>query len=79
MADYFWRNLIETSLRAEEDDIGCGECKSTLDQYVDLLDSGQDPVLILPKLAQHLELCHCCFTEMEALLTAIHAAAPSAG
>ena len=77
MGDYFWRELIETSLREEEDDISCGECKETLDQYVDLLDSGQDPVPILPKLTHHLEICHCCFTEMEALLTAIRAAVPS--
>jgi len=76
MTQNFWRELVSTSLQTEEDELGCGECKDTLDQYVDLLDAGQDPALILPRLAQHLEVCHCCFTEMEALLIAIEAAVP---
>jgi hypothetical protein len=79
MKENFWRNLVEMSLKTEEEEITCTECWELLDQYVDLLDAGQDPAKVLPKLEQHLTVCHCCHIELKGILVALKAAVdPSA-
>jgi hypothetical protein len=65
------------SLKTEEDEISCSECMDLLDQYVDLLDSGQDPAEVLPEIEQHLIVCNCCHNELEALVVAIRLAVES--
>jgi len=77
MQENFWRNLVEMALNSEEEEIDCLECWELLDQYVDLLDAGQEPAKILPKLEQHLSVCHCCHVELEAILITLKAAADS--
>ena len=74
MSDNFWRKLIETSLETADEEISCMECFELLDQYVDLLDEGEKPALVLPELEQHLTVCDCCHTELEALLIALRSA-----
>jgi hypothetical protein len=75
MKKNFWRNLIEMSLNTEEDEIDCMECLEILDQYVDLLDAGQEPCKVLPKLEQHLSVCNCCHAELKGILIALKTAA----
>ena len=75
METNFWRSLVEKSLNSEEDEIDCMECMEILDQYVDLLEAGQEPDKVLPQLEQHLAVCHCCHTELAGILTALKAAA----
>lgn len=70
----FWRSLVQVSLQTNENEIDCHECEDTLDQYVDLLEAGEDPKKVLPKLEQHLAVCYCCHTELEALLIAVKSA-----
>ena len=71
MTKNFWRNLVQMALDTTENEINCGECFEVLDEYVDLLESGQDPTLILPSIEQHLSVCHCCHSELKALITAV--------
>lgn len=73
----FWKELVMMSLQTPEDEIACGECMDTLDQYVDLLESGEDPARVLPQLEEHLKVCRCCHTELSALLIAIQSAMTS--
>ncbi len=70
-SDKFWRNLIESSLQTTEDEISCAECFKSLDEYVDLLDAGGNPAVVLPKLEQHLAVCSCCHKELDALMIAL--------
>jgi len=70
----FLKSIIEMSLRSCDDEISCESCEEALDQYVDLLEAGGDPKLIMPALEQHLTVCACCHSEYEALLVAIIAA-----
>ncbi len=70
----FLKSIIEVSLHSCEDEISCEACEEALDQYVDLLESGGDPKLIMPALEQHLAVCPCCHSEYEALLIAVIAA-----
>lgn len=74
MSDNFWRDLVEISLKTEENEMNCGECFELLDQYVDMLNAGQEPNTLLPRLEQHLVMCHCCHAELQALQIAIKTA-----
>lgn len=75
MKQNFWRTLVERSLRTEEDEIDCMACYELLDQYVDLLEAGQEPATVLPELEQHMAVCHCCYAELEGILIALKSAA----
>ena len=70
-SDKFLRNLRNVSLITEEHEIDCCECMELLDQYVDVLNGGADPAQVLPEIEQHLKLCDCCHTELEALVIAV--------
>ncbi len=70
-SEKFWRNLVHVSLNTEENEIDCCQCMDLLDQYVDVLNTGKDPALILPEIEQHLKMCDCCHTELEALIIAV--------
>jgi len=74
MANNFWRKLVETALNTEEDEMSCIECLDMLDQYVDLLEAGQEPGKVLPQLEQHMNVCHCCHAELEGILIALKSA-----
>ena len=75
MTKQFWRNLVERSLNSEEEEISCMDCFEILDQYVDLLEAGQEPSKVLPQLEQHLLVCNCCHAELEGILIALKSAA----
>lgn len=75
MPEKFWRNIVDTSLKTEENEIDCAACFEMLDEYIDLLDDGEDPATILPQIEQHLAVCHCCNDELNAILTALRSAA----
>lgn len=53
----------------EEEDITCAECFDHIDEYVDLLRSGQEPGAVLPQVKSHLDQCTCCEHEFNALIT----------
>lgn len=79
MTQNFWRRLVQMSLQTREDEITCAECMELLDCYVDVLDAGHNPADVLPEIEQHLSVCNCCHTEMEALLVAVKAAVAARG
>ena len=79
MTQKFWRTLVEAALKTREDEIDCAGCFELLYQYVDLLEAGQDPAQVLPQLEQHLSVCHCCHSELDALLVAIRASVEPEG
>ncbi len=60
--------LIKTIFATEEGEIACSDCFEQVDQYVDLLRTGQDPATVLPQVRQHLDQCRCCHEELEVLI-----------
>jgi len=70
----FLKSIIEVSLHSCDDEISCEACEEALDQYVDLLEAGEDPKQVMPYLEQHLAVCSCCHSEYEALLIAVRSA-----
>ncbi|MEM7030183.1 MAG: hypothetical protein AAF629_11500, partial [Chloroflexota bacterium] len=71
----FLRNMVDMSLKTQDDEIDCEACFEMLDQYIDLLEEGVNPAEVLPELEQHLAVCHCCEVELDAILTALKTAA----
>ena len=55
----------------ENEEIGCEDCFQEMDRFVEMLHAGQDPTEVMPLVQQHLEICHCCHEEFDALLAAM--------
>ena len=53
------------------DEMDCPECFEHLDHYADLILSGTDPAVVMPRLHDHLERCEHCREEFDALLVAL--------
>lgn len=62
-------DLMEMIYQTVEEDITCGECYAEIDRYVDMLQSGNDPATVLPKVKLHLQQCSCCREELNALIS----------
>jgi deoxycytidylate deaminase len=61
-------SLISALRSVQQQDISCDECFEHVDEYVDMLQSGQDAAEVLPHVKQHLEQCRCCHSEFNALI-----------
>lgn len=68
---------IETMVRAilntKDQEIGCAECFSVLDLFIELKLAGKDPAEIMPLVQDHLDRCGDCHEEYEAILAALRA------
>jgi hypothetical protein len=65
------KDMVRELVTTRPDEIDCPECFEHMDYFADLLVSGQDAALVMPKLQEHLERCVFCREEFEALLNAI--------
>jgi hypothetical protein len=65
MSDH--RDLVEL-LRAEDGDAGCAAGEDILDAYVELELAGEDPALVFPGTAIHLQVCRSCQADHQGLL-----------
>jgi hypothetical protein len=61
---------LDELLRAEHGDAGCTAGESILDEYVELQLAGEDPSLVFPGTATHLQSCPGCRADLEGLLEA---------
>jgi predicted anti-sigma-YlaC factor YlaD len=61
---------LDELLRAKEGDAGCTAREDILDVYVELELAGQDPALVYPGTAIHLESCPGCRADHDGLLEA---------
>jgi hypothetical protein len=76
MSPKSWQILLESVFEAETIEMSCPECFELLDQYVELILDGTNPVEVLPMVKQHLEHCRCCTNEFEALMVMLQQATP---
>ena len=67
------KDMVRELVTTRPDEMDCPECFEHLDHFADLLVSGEDAALTMPKLQEHLERCVFCREEFEALLTALRA------
>jgi hypothetical protein len=61
-------NIMRTIFATQDEDITCDECFEHIDQYVEMLQAGEDPATVLPQVKHHLEQCRCCEYELKALI-----------
>ena len=61
---------LDELLRAKEGDAGCTAGEDILDVYVELELAGEDPALVYPGTAIHLESCPGCRADHDGLLEA---------
>jgi hypothetical protein len=61
---------LDDLLRARDGDAGCTAGEDILDAYVELELAGEDPALVYPGTALHLESCPGCGADHDGLLEA---------
>jgi hypothetical protein len=61
---------LDELLRAKDGDAGCTAGEDILDAYVELELAGQDPALVFPRTAIHLQGCPGCRADHAGLLEA---------
>lgn len=67
------KTLARGVMTTRPDEIGCEECFKQLDHFVDMVLTGTDAAAALPLVQDHLNRCHDCREEYEALLAALQA------
>ena len=55
----------------QNDELSCGELYAHLDEFVEREVEKKDAARIMPLLREHLDICHDCCEEYEALLTVL--------
>ena len=66
--------LLRSLARTEEHEISCEDVFAVLDQFVEAVRRGENPLLLMPLVRQHLEMCPDCREEYEALLRMVQPA-----
>ena len=65
------KKLIMALSITNPEELDCGDCHEHMDQFADMLKEGKDPEKVLPLVKHHLDMCHDCHEEFEALSIAI--------
>ena len=65
--------MVRSIIKTKETEIGCAECFSVLDQFLDLIVAGKDASQMMPLIQDHLDRCRDCHEEYEAILEALKA------
>ena len=60
--------LLQSLAMTEEHEISCDDVFAVLDQFVEAVRRGENPLLLMPLVRQHLDMCPDCREEYEALL-----------
>lgn len=63
------RELMHMLELTEEEEFSCDDVYKLLDQYTELINSGEDAQELMPLIKKHLEICKDCNEEYEALLS----------
>jgi hypothetical protein len=67
------QQIIRMIAATRPDEIGCDECFEQLDRFAEWVLAGKDAAEAMPLVQEHLEHCHDCREEFEALLAALRA------
>jgi len=62
------KKLLIAVEHTHEVEYDCDEVYDLMDQYTEMVNYGEDAAQLMPLVKQHLEMCHCCLEEYEALL-----------
>ena len=65
------KQMAREIITTRPDEIGCDECFEQLDRFVEMTLAGKNAAEAMPLVQDHLERCHDCHEEFEALLAAL--------
>jgi hypothetical protein len=65
--------VVKAIGKTQENEISCAGCFDKLEQFVELLEKGDDPAVIMPKVQHHLDMCGNCGEELLALISSMEA------
>ena len=71
LSDTMIEQLIRSLANSNEDELSCNEVYDLLDQYAESHLRGEDAERLMPLLKEHLDVCHECCDEYEALISAV--------
>lgn len=60
--------MLKSLAMTEEHEISCDDVYSVLDQFAEAVSRGENVLLLMPLVRQHLDMCPDCRAEYEALL-----------
>ena len=66
--DAMTMRMLHSLAKTEEQEISCDDVFAVLDQFVEAVRRGENPLLLMPLVRQHLEMCPDCREEYETLL-----------
>ena len=67
------KQMVREMITTRPDEIGCDECFEQLDRFVEMELASKNAAEAMPLVQDHLERCHDCREEFEALLAALRA------
>lgn len=67
------KRLLSQIFNTEEEEADCGECYAHIDRFAEMLEAGDEPAVVLPRVEQHLKVCGECSEELRALLAMLRA------
>lgn len=71
LSDPMIEQLIRSLASSNEEELSCSEVYDLLDQYAESHLRGEDAERLMPLLKEHLDVCHECCDEYEALISAV--------
>lgn len=77
LPDELIESLIRSLEHTHEQECTCDEVFAVVDQYAEAEVHGDDAARLMPLIKQHMELCHNCCEEYEALLDILEKSNPS--
>ncbi len=60
--------MIRSLAMTEENEISCDDVYAVLDEFAEAVNRGENPLLFMPLVRRHLDMCPDCREEYEALL-----------
>lgn len=66
--DPMMQKMLQSLAMTGEHEISCDEVYAVLDQFVEAVRRGENPLIFMPLVRQHLDMCPDCREEYEALL-----------
>ena len=74
LPDSLVEQLVKSLQITHEEECACDEFHDFIDQYAETNIRGEDAARLMPLIKDHLEICHECCEEYEALLDVLQAA-----
>ncbi|MFZ5881365.1 MAG: hypothetical protein ACOY0R_18515 [Chloroflexota bacterium] len=77
LPDALIESLIRSLDHTHDEECTCDDVYAVVDQYAEANIHGDDAARLMPLIRQHMELCHNCYEEYEALLDILEKSNPA--